>query len=66
VESPNSRVVIVLDFDEITLTSSVPHLPTIEVSSFHVIFYLNGIMIAICFDKGSCIVNFYPKLKEFL
>jgi hypothetical protein len=70
VESPNSRTVVVVDFDEIFLISGVdsevPCLPMVEVSPLHVIFNLNGVMITTHFDKGFCTVIFCPSLKEFL
>ncbi len=48
-ESPNSHVVVEINFDEIPLTpifdSIVPCLPIIEVNPFHVIFNLNRILI---------------------
>ncbi len=44
-ESPNSNVVVVVDFDEIPLILGVgfkvPCLHAVEVSPFHVIFDLN-------------------------
>jgi hypothetical protein len=59
-----------------TLTSGmdslVPHLPSLEVSVFHIIFNLNGILIATHFNTARywrappCIVIFEPRLKEFL
>ncbi len=69
-ESPNSPTVIEVSLDEIPLTSDVdfemPHLLAMEVNPFHVIFDLNGILIATCFNKGSHIVILHLVLKEFL
>ncbi len=75
-ESPNSRTVIELGLDEIPLTSGgdslVPLLPSPKVSSFHVIFDLNKVLIATRFDKGgygkvaSHTVILQPRLKELL
>jgi hypothetical protein len=39
---------------------------TMEVNPFHVIFDLNGNMIATSFNKGSCTIILCPRLKEFL
>jgi len=68
VELPNSHVVEI-NLDEVPLTSSfnfvVPHSLVVESSPFHVIFDLNGVLLATCFDKGSRIVIFHPGLKEF-
>ena len=51
-ESPNSHVVVEINFDEIPLTpifdSIVPCLPVVEVNPFHVIFNLDGILIPTC------------------
>jgi hypothetical protein len=48
-KSPNSHVVVEINLDEIPLTpifdSIVPCLPIAEVSPFHLIFNLNGILI---------------------
>jgi hypothetical protein len=70
VESPNSRAVIVINLDEILMTSGVdsdvPYLLTTEVSPFHMIFNLNGVLIATNFDRGSCTIILRPRLKEFL
>ncbi len=67
-ELPNSHVVEI-NLDEVPLTSSfnfvVPHSLVVESSPFHVIFNLNGVLLATCFDKGSHIVIFHPGLKEF-
>jgi hypothetical protein len=75
-ESQNSHAAIELGLDEIPSTSSgnslVFHLSIMEVSPFHVIFYLNGIIIATCFEKGgygkaaSHILGLMLGLKEFL
>ncbi len=51
---------------------SSAHSPTLEVNPFHVIFYLNGVLVATHFDKGiygklaSQIVILKLRLKEFL
>jgi hypothetical protein len=37
-----------------------------KVNSFHVIFDLNKILIATCFDRGFSIVIMCPRLKDFL
>jgi hypothetical protein len=70
VELPNSCAVVEANLDEIPSTLDVdfrmPHSPLIEVSPFHVIFYLNKIFIATCFDKRSCTIIFHLRLKEFL
>jgi hypothetical protein len=62
VELLNSRVIVVVNLDEIPLTSSVdskvPHSPIAKVNPFHVIFNLERILITTCFDRGSCIVIF--------
>ncbi len=69
-ESPNSRVAVELGLDEIPLASTfdfiVLCLLTMEVNPFHVIFYLNKVIIATCFDKGFHSVILRPGLKEFL
>jgi hypothetical protein len=70
VESPNSCTVIEVGFDEIPSTLGVDFevhfLFAKKMSPFHVIFDLNGILIATRFDRGSTIVILYPRLKEFL
>jgi hypothetical protein len=62
VESLNSRVIVVVNLDEIPLTSSVdsevPHSPIAKVKPFHVIFNLDEVLITTCFDRGFCIVIF--------
>ncbi len=69
-ELPNSRAIVVIDLDEIPLTSNVdsevPHSPMAEVSPFHVIFNLNKILITTCYDKGFHIVIFHFGLKKFM
>ncbi len=69
VESPNLCVIVEVSLDEISLTSGVnspmPRSHTMEVNPFHVIFNLNGILIAARFDKGSCTILLHPILKEF-
>jgi hypothetical protein len=70
VESPNSCAIVAICLDEILSTSSVdsemPHSPMVKMNSFHVIFDLNGVLIATRFDKGSCLVILHPGFKEFL
>jgi len=76
VESPNSHNVVEVGLDEIPSTSGgdypMPRSPTSEVSPFHVIFKLNGVLIVTRFDKGgygnptSCTIIFHLRLKEFL
>jgi hypothetical protein len=69
-ELPNSRTAIEVGLDEIPSTlgvgSPMPCLHVVEVSPFHVIFDLNGILITTCFNKGFCTIIFHPRLKEFL
>jgi len=69
VEWPNSRVVKI-GFDEILSTLSVDstmfHSLAVKVSPFHVIFYLNKILIATHFNKCSCTIIFHFGLKEFM
>jgi hypothetical protein len=56
--------------DEIPLTSSVdsglPCSLATKVNSFHVIFYLNEVLIATCFNRGFNTVILCPGLKKFL
>ncbi len=70
VETPNSRVVVVVNLDEILLTSNVdsdvPCLLMTEANPFHMIFDVNGVLIATHFDRGSCTIILCPGLKEFL
>ncbi len=73
-ESPNSCAFVVLRLDEMPSTlgvnSLVLHLPPIEMNPFHVIFYLNGILVVTCFDRGgyrkapSCIIILLPQNKS--
>ncbi len=69
-ESPNSCTVVEVGLDEIPSTSNVdsemPHSPIAKVNPFHVIFDLDGVLIATHFDKGSCIIILCPRLKEFI
>ncbi len=69
-ESPNSRTIVTIGLDEIPsisiVNSLVPYSPTAKASPFHVIFYLNEIMIATHFNKGFHTIIFHPGLKEFL
>jgi len=70
VELPNSRTVVKVGLDERPLTLNVNSLVlcshVAKVSPFQMIFYMNGILIVTCFDKGFYIVILYPRLKEFL
>jgi hypothetical protein len=70
VESPNARMVVTIDLDEIPSILGVKiemlHLPMVEVDLFYVIFDLNKVLIATCFDRGSHTVIFRPGLKEFV
>jgi len=70
VESPNSCAAIEVDLDEILSTSSgnspLPYSHVVVVSPFYVFFNLNKVLITTHFNKGSCIVIFHPRLKEFL
>jgi len=70
VELPNSRTVVEVGLDEIPSTlgvgSPMPCLHVAEVSPFHVIFDLNGVLITTCVNKGFCTIILRPKLKEFL
>ncbi len=73
---PNSCTIVVLGLDEIPLTSGgdspMFHSPTIEVSPFHVIFNLNGVLITTCFEKGGYgkatfhTIVLRPRLEELL
>jgi hypothetical protein len=69
-ESSNSHAVVEISLDEIPSTSSVDslvlRLHATEVSPFHVVFYLNEVLVTTHFNKGSCIVIFHFGLKEFL
>ncbi len=69
-KSPVSRVVVAIDLDETPLILGVDiemlHLPMVEVSLFHVIFDLNKVLIATCFDRGSHTVILRLGLKEFV
>jgi hypothetical protein len=55
VELPNSHKVVEVGLDEIPSTlgvdSEVLHFPLVEVKPIHVIFDLNGVLIATRFDK---------------
>jgi hypothetical protein len=72
----NSCTIIELGLGEIPSTlsgnSSMLHSSIMEVSPFHVIFYLNKIIISTCFEKGrygkgaSHILGLKYGLKEFL
>jgi hypothetical protein len=70
IESKNSFIVVEVGLDEIPLTLSVdskmPCSLIAKVSPFHVNFYLNEVMIATHFDKGSRTIILYPRLKELL
>jgi len=56
-ESPNSCVFVELKMDEMPLTSGVDSLVfrslVMEVNPFHVIFNLNGVLVATHFNKGG-------------
>jgi hypothetical protein len=56
-ELPNSHALVELGLDEMPSTlkvdSQVFHSPLAMMSPFHVIFYLNGILIAPHFDRGG-------------
>jgi hypothetical protein len=64
VESLNTRVIVVIGLDEILSTlsvdSEVPHSPVTKMNPFHVIFDLDGVLIATHFDRGFCIVILHP------
>jgi len=57
VELPNARTFVELGMDEMPSTlrveSLVPCSHVIEVIPFHVIFNLNKILVATCFDEGE-------------
>jgi hypothetical protein len=65
-----SCVVVVIDVDETLSILGVDiemfHLPMVEVSLLHVIFDLNKVLIATCFDRGSHTIILRPGLKEFV
>jgi hypothetical protein len=42
------------------------HSHALEVSPFHVMFYLNIVLIMTCFNKCSHTIILHPRLKEFL
>ncbi len=75
-ELPNSCASVELGLDEMPLTlrveSQVPHSPIAQMSPFHVIFYLNGVLVVTHFDRGgyhkapSRTIILQPRLKEFL
>ncbi len=56
-ELPNSWTFGELELHEMPLTlgmdSPMPHSPSLEVSPLHVIFYLNGVFVATCFNRGK-------------
>ncbi len=70
VESPNSHMIVAVTLDKILLTlgvdSTMHHSFTTKVGPFHVIFYLNGVLITTYFDKGFQSVILRLGLKEFL
>jgi hypothetical protein len=70
VELPNSCTVVEVNLDEILSTlggdSPVPCSHVVKVSPFHMIFDLNKVLIATCFDKGSHTIIFHPGLKNVL
>jgi hypothetical protein len=63
IELPNSRAVVVISLDGIPLILNVdPEMPCSlmeEVNPFHVIFDLNGVLIATHFNRGFCIIILY-------
>jgi len=75
-ELPNSGTFGELKLHEMPLTlgmdSPMPHSPSSEVSPLHVIFYLNGVFVTTCFNRGeveevpSCTIIVRLGLKEFL
>ncbi len=69
-ESLNLCTVVVVSLDEIPSTlnvdSGMPCSLVTKVTSFHVIFDLNEVLIATCFDRGFSTVIPCPGLKEFL
>jgi hypothetical protein len=74
-ESPYSCTFVVLRLDEMPLTLGVDslmlHSPSVKMNPFHVIFYLNRILVVTHFDGGyhkapSCTVILLLGLKEFL
>jgi len=69
VESLNLRTVVVINLDVIPSTlnvdSGTPYSLATKVSSFHVIFDLNEVLIATCFNRGFNTVIPCPGLKEF-
>ncbi len=76
VESPNSRSFSEQKMHEMPsilgIDSQVLHSPSLKVSALHVIFCLNGVSIATCFNRGghhktpSCTLILRPRLNEFL
>jgi hypothetical protein len=67
VESLNLCTVVVVSLDEIPSTlnvdSGMPCSLVTKVTSFHVIFDLNEVLIATCFDRGFSTVIPCPGLK---
>jgi hypothetical protein len=76
VESTNSRSFSEQKMHEMPsisgIDSQVFHSPSLKLSALHVIFYLNGVFIATCFNRGghhktpSCTFILRPRLNEFL
>jgi len=70
VESPNSHMIVVVSLDVILLTLGVNFIVycsfTVKVGPFHVIFYVNVVLITTCFNKGYHNVILRLGLKEFL
>lgn len=75
-ESPNSRSLSEQKFHEVPSTSRInfpmSHSPSSKLSPLHVIYNLNGVLVATCFNRGkyqrapSWTIVFKPWLKEFL
>ncbi len=55
-----------LGWDSFNFNSLVPYSPRTDMSPFHVIFYLNQVLIATHFNKGFHIVILCTELNEFL
>jgi hypothetical protein len=75
VESPNSQSFSEQKMHEMPsisgIDSQVLHSPSLKVNALHVIFYLNGVSISTCYNRGkhhktpSCILILRPRLNEF-
>ncbi len=70
VESPNSHVIVAINLNDflknLGVNVIVHYSFTVEVGPFHVIFYMNGDLIATCFNKGSHNTILCFGLKELL